>query len=339
MKKLILFTETDKNKLLNKQSDKSKFGNYIHLITETCNIYEQLKNLDVDYVLFGIPEDVGVFANYGKSGTSKAWEATIKILINTQNNNFNTSKRVAVLGYLDFINELETVSTLNHKKASDIKFARKMVADIDKYVTQIVYDIVKAGKKPIIIGGGQNNAYGNIKGTSLALNKAINIVNLSPHFGFMVVKGRHNANPFSYAHYEGFLDKYYIFGIHENDTSSTVFRTINRLKSIDYNTFEAIEIRKELKFKSEIKRALEHVSNSSFGIEINCNAIQNIASSEIMGSGFSINKARSFLHLFAKQKNATYLHISEAAPGKKNKAQIGLFIANLITDFIKSNGN
>ncbi len=74
MDKLILFTETGKSKLGNKESGDSKFGNHIQLITHTCNIYDQLKNLDVGYVLFGIPDDVGVFANNGTSGTYSAWE-------------------------------------------------------------------------------------------------------------------------------------------------------------------------------------------------------------------------------------------------------------------------
>ena len=35
----------------------------------------------------------------------------------------------------------------------------------------LVNQIVRAGKIPVIIGGGHNNAYGNIKGSALALGK------------------------------------------------------------------------------------------------------------------------------------------------------------------------
>jgi formiminoglutamase len=42
------------------------------------------------------------------------------------------------------------------------------VKKIDKDVSHIIFNIIKLGKIPIIIGGGHNNAYGNIKGSALA---------------------------------------------------------------------------------------------------------------------------------------------------------------------------
>jgi len=340
MDKLILFTEIDKNKLVNKESGDSKFGNHVQLITDTCNIYDQLLNLDVDYVLFGIPEDIGVFANHGVSGTSTAWEASIKILLNTQNNQFTNPQRLAILGYFDFNDEQILLSELSQKKDSDIKKARKMVGEIDKHVSQLMHDIIKAGKKPIIIGGGHNNAYGNIKGTSLALNTAINVINLDAHFDFRAEEGRHSGNAFSYTYAEGFLNKYFVFGIHENYMLQHVLETVNHLSArIAYNSFDDLMIRKNLKFKAECKRALEFVSGKPFGIEIDCDAIEGIPSSAMTPSGFSPNKAREFVNYFASHKNASYLHICEAAPSLAPKKQVkhtAKLISYLITDFMKA---
>src|SRR5690606_35168641 len=130
---------------------------------------------------------------------------------------------------------------------------RSFVEIIDKDVTNLVSSIVKAGKTPIIIGGGHNNAYGNIKGCSLAKNEKINVVNFDAHSDFRAEEGRHSGNGFSYAFAEGFLKNYFIFGLHENYTSDTLFKTIKKIKSIKYNTYEAIEVRNELGFKSEMK--------------------------------------------------------------------------------------
>ena len=82
--KLVLFNPSTLKKLLKKRPAESKFGEHIKMLTDISNIYEDIKSLDVDYVILGVPEDVGVFANYGKSGTSTAWDATIKILLNIQ---------------------------------------------------------------------------------------------------------------------------------------------------------------------------------------------------------------------------------------------------------------
>lgn len=336
MDKLVLFNKTSLNKLLNKRAGESKFGEHIKILTSISNIYEQLKNLDVTHIIIGLPEDVGVFANYGKSGTSRLWNATIKVLLNIQSNTFNNANSVLILGHLDFSDELQKVSKLSQTKKSDIKKARKIVEQIDNYVAHIIQLIISSGKKAIVIGGGHNNAYGNIKGASLALNKPINAVNFDAHSDLRAEEGRHSGNGFSYAYTEGFLKNYFIFGLHENYTSDAILKTLDESKTIKYNTFEDIEIRNKLDFNDEMNRALNHVSKKAFGVEIDCDAIENIPSSAMTPSGFSVNKTRQFVNFFGNHKNATYLHICEAAPKKKTANQIGKLITYLITDFIKN---
>ncbi|MDD7887628.1 formimidoylglutamase [Flavivirga sp. 57AJ16] len=336
MDKLVVFKNSLRNKLLNKRLGESKFGEYTKILTSISNIYEQLKNLDVVYVIIGLPEDIGVLANHGNTGTSKAWNATLKVLLNIQSNQYTQADKVLILGHLDFSLEMSEASGLDLSKEKDLLKAREIVSKIDAHVTSIINQIILAGKKPIIIGGGHNNAYGNIKGTSLALNKPINVINFDAHSDFRPEEGRHSGNGFSYAYAEGFLKNYFIFGLHENYTSGKLFKSLNKLKSIEYNTFESLEIRKELKFKNELNRALKHVSDAPFGIEIDCDAIENIPSSAITPSGFSVNKTRRFLNFFAKQNNACYLHICEAAPNKKTDVKVGKLISYLITDFIKA---
>ncbi|GGW62952.1 formiminoglutamase [Winogradskyella epiphytica] len=339
MQHLILFTEKEKRALLNKRKSESKFGEHIKLPTNLTNIYEDINNLDVDYVLFGIKEDIGVYGNLGNPGTSKAWDATLKVLLNIQENSLTNPKRVLILGHLDYSEKREELLKLDLSKKKERFQVRDFVENIDKDVSHIVATIVKAGKNPIIIGGGHNNAYGNIKGTSLGKNDKINVVNFDAHTDFRAEEGRHSGNGFTYAFAEGFLKNYFIFGLHENYTSDTIFKTIKKIKSIKFNTYEAIEVRKELDFKSEMKIALEHVSGKSFGIEIDCDAIRNIPSSAMTPSGFSAKKARQFVHYFGKHENAAYLHICEAAPTKKTATKVGKLITYMITDFMRANGN
>jgi len=169
MDKLVLLKRNQANKLLNKRKNEFKFGEHVHLLTNISNIYETIKNLDVKYVIFGISEDIGVFANLGNTGTKDAWKATIKVLLNTQSNVFNSANKVLILGHLNFKKELDSISKLKNHLSLDLKFARNLVEEIDKEVTELVHIIVKAGKIPIIIGGGHNNAYGNIKGSSIQI--------------------------------------------------------------------------------------------------------------------------------------------------------------------------
>jgi len=337
MSKLCLYNVTNVNNFFNKRRNDIKFGEHINVLSASDDIYAVIGTLDVQYVLIGLPEDVGVFSNYGKSGSYNTWHAVIKMLLNTQNNVFNDSKKVSILGYLDCSTELKKISKFDQKKEKDIKKAREIVSKIDKEVVNIVSSVIKAGKTPILIGGGHNNAYGNIKGTALALKKAINCINFDAHTDFRALEGRHSGNGFSYAYAEGFLDHYFVFGLHENYTPNYIIDRFESEKRLNYNTYEALMIRQDLNFNDEMQRALKHVNKKPFGVEIDCDAIVNTKSSAQTPSGFSVEKTRQFIHYFGSHKNAVYLHICEAIATNKNEAQIGKLIAYLITDFIRAN--
>jgi len=339
MDNLVLFNKNDLKNLLKNRQGESKFGKHIQLLSNFNTIYEDIANLDVRYVIFGIKEDIGVFANYGKIGASRSWDATLNSLLNIQSNQFTFPQKVLLLGHLDYSAYLEKLNKLDQNNKKNIMKARKKVAKIDLDVSELVYQIIKAGKIPIIIGGGHNNAYGNIKGASLALKKPINAINFDAHSDYRAEEGRHSGNGFSYAHSEGFLKQYFIFGLHENYTSEVIFKYLDKNKLIQYNTFESLEIRKILKFKTELERSMEFISKSPYGIEVDCDAIKNIPSSAMTPSGFSVNKARRFVNYFGEHENAKYLHICEAAPTAETETQVGKLITYLITDFIRANAN
>ena len=337
MDKLVLFKTHDLETLLKKRANESKFGEHIQLLTSSTNIYESLTTLDVTYVIIGIPEDIGVFANYGNQGTARAWNATLKVLLNIQSNAFTNANKVLILGHLDFSKEMDKINKYDASDKKHIEKARKLTDKIDKHVTDLIYQIVSSGKKPIVIGGGHNNAYGNLKGTSLALKKPINVVNFDAHSDFRRQEGRHSGNGFSYAYAEGFLRNYFIFGLHENYTSDHIFKTLDKFKALKYNTYEDVIIRKNKKFKDELERASKHIADKPFGIELDCDAIKYIPSSAMSPSGFSVKKARTFVSYFGKQSNATYLHICEAAPTPETETLVGKLITYLITDFMRAN--
>ncbi|WP_411895012.1 formimidoylglutamase [Winogradskyella sp. A2] len=339
MKNLVLLSKKDRDLLVNPRKGESKFGEHVKLLPNLSNIYEDIANLDVDYVIFGIRDDIGVQANYGEPGTRKAWEATLNSILNTQSNIYTNANRVAILGHLNYQKKQNELTQVDLNKRKSISKLRLEVENIDKDVNYLVSCIIRTGKTPIIIGGGHNNSYGNIKGTSLALNNKINVINLDAHTDFRPEEGRHSGNGFSYAFAEGFLKRYFIFGLHENYTSSKILKTIKKLKDVKFNTYESIEVRNELDFNDQLKYALEYISKDAFGIEIDCDAIENMPSSAMTPSGFSMKQTRQFVHYFGQHNNAKFLHICEASPTKKSKTKVGKAISYFITDFIRAHGS
>jgi formiminoglutamase len=340
MEKLIPFTINDLAKVTNHRSGEIKFGEKMLTIPKGVDPAIFLTTCEAKYVLFGIPEDIGVRANFGRPGAASAWECAIASIANIQHNRFCKGNQILVLGKLNVREEMKEVEHLNFHDIDDRSKLNQLVEKIDKEVSHIIFNIVKAGKTPIVIGGGHNNSYGNIKGTALAKGKPINAVNFDAHSDFRILEGRHSGNGFSYAYEEGFLKKYFIFGLHENYTSKNVLDILKKIDDrVRFNTYDSINIRKEKNFNTELLQSLEFIKNDFFGVEIDLDAIPNIASSAMTLSGFSIEELRQFVTFFGMNKNAAYLHICEGAPDlcyEKNNHLIGKLIGYLVTDFIKS---
>ncbi len=341
MENLIPFTSSDLAKITNHRSGEIKFGEKMFTIPKNIDANSFLQECEAKYVLFGIPEDIGVRANLGRPGTHSAWESSLKSIANIQHNRFCKGNRILILGHLDVAKEMKEAKIFDENTVENRLQLSKLVEKIDKEVTHIICTIVKAGKIPIIIGGGHNNAYGNIKGTALAKGKAINAINFDAHSDFRILEGRHSGNGFSYAYEEGFLKKYFIFGLHESYTSKSVLDLIKKTdQRVKYNTYDAIKITKEKSFEQELINGLNHVKTDFFGLEIDLDALPNVASSAMTLSGFSVEEVRHFIHYFGKSPNVAYLHICEGAPDlaeSKNSHLIGKLIAYLVTDFVKAN--
>lgn len=340
MNNFIRFSHIDLAKITNHRFGEIKFGEKMQTIPQNEDVFEHIEKSSAKFVLFGIPEDVGIKANFGRVGACTAWNEAIKSIANLQHNKFCKGSLILLLGTLNLkeLNEQASkIDTVNHESRKSLF---QIVEKIDREVSHIVYCILKSGKIPIIIGGGHNNAYGNIKGAALANGKPVNAINFDAHSDFRVLEGRHSGNGFSYAFDEGFLKKYFIFGLHESYTSKNVLVNLKNLEErIKYNTYDEIAIRKEKNFDQEINQALNFIKTDKFGLEIDLDALPNIASSAITPSGFSIEKVRNFIHFMGQNPNAIYLHICEGAPDLENKNEVSLvgkLIAYLVSDFIKS---
>lgn len=340
MENLIRFKQSDLAKITNFRNGEVKFGEKMLIVPKDENVAEFINTCEAKYVLIGIPEDVGVRANLGRGGAQTAWKSAIASIANIQHNKFCKGNSILVLGQVDTSQEMEAAADLDENVPEDRKKLFKIVEQIDKEVSHIIFNIVKAGKIPIIIGGGHNNAYGNIKGTALAKGKPINAINFDPHSDFRILEGRHSGNGFSYAYDEGFLKNYFIFGLHESYSSKSVIENLKTLKDrIRYNTYDEIKIRGQKTFTQELYQALDFIKQDTFGIEVDLDALPGIASSAMTLSGFSVEEVRQFIHYFGSHKNASYLHICEGAPSlgeDKNNHLIGKLIGYLVTDFIKA---
>ena len=334
MNPLKIYSSKNIHKYISKRDGETKFGESIGFIHEL----NDLKTSPAKFVLVGIPEDVGVLANHGVPGTKNAWLACLKSLLNIQANEFTNPQSLILLGEIDCSIELKAAGTLDKEDEHYFEELGKIVSQIDTKVTSVAEFIIKEGKTPIFIGGGHNNSYGIIKGCAQAFKKPVNVVNFDAHSDFRRLEHRHSGNGFSYAFAEGHLNKYYVFGLHKNYNSQNVIEDMNsKSKNVSYNFYECISIKKSKTFGQALKEAETFTDTSNrLGIEVDLDSIQDIPSSAITPSGFSVNEARRYVSFFSKKENIAYLHLCEAAPkqGTDEEKRVGKLLSYLIIDFI-----
>lgn len=327
-----IYSTRDVEKIINKREGESRFGEKVQFVSNL----EQLSSTQARYVLFGIPEDIGVRANSGKAGTAGAWSVCLSSLLNVQANKYTQAENVILLGEVDCNNAMSKASNLS---PGDPNYAAKLgdlVSYIDEIVSEVVYKIVSAGKIPIIIGGGHNNSYGNIKGTSTALKKPINIINVDAHTDFRNLEHRHSGNGFRYAREGNYLGKYRVFGIHQNYTPAYIFEEIDASSQDQYRLFEHLILKSSQEIREAFQEELEFISQEEFGLELDCDAIRDFPSSAQTPSGFSFNMVRNFVVTASEEEKIQYFHICEAAPSASTRTKVGKALSYLITDFINT---
>ena len=328
MDSLKIYSQSDIDKLIIYRDGETKIGEKVEVYLDGEEDFFPNVAISIDilakskakFVLLGIPEDIGVRANAGIAGASTTWMSALMAFLNIQSNRFLSGEDVLVLGHFE-IEEPKDLSIIG---------LRNKVAEIDHLVYPIIEKIVSAGKIPIVIGGGHNNAYPIIKGTSLAKNQAIDVLNIDAHADLRKQEGRHSGNGFTYALAEDYLANYYMYGLHQNYNNEA---TVNEIETnFKPNAVFFDDILKGTDDQDFIAKI-----DSVAGLEIDLDCIQNVLSSAETPSGFTVNEIRKLI--LTTRTHFSYMHISEGATrlldGRVSKLTSKL-IAYLISDFVKA---
>jgi formiminoglutamase len=316
MDNLKIYSQSDIDHLIISRDGETKLGERMAILSS----WDELEGADAKFVLLGIPEDIGVRANAGIAGAASTWRPSLTAFLNIQSNRFLNGAEVLVLGHFE----------INEPEDSSIKGLRNKVAEIDELIYPIIEKIVAAGKIPIVIGGGHNNAYPMIKGLSLANKKPIDVLNVDAHADLRDLEGRHSGNGFSYALRENYLNSYLMYGLHQNYNNEAILTQIDadpRLKAIFFD-----DILTGIDFNSLVNEI-----GPNAGLEIDLDCIQNVLSSAETPSGFAVNDVRKLI--LTNAKKFSYLHLSEGATrmldGRVSKLTSKL-VAYLVSDFVKA---
>lgn len=308
------FTDDDIKSIVSIREGETKLGQVI-----SNNIYCD----DTLFVLIGISENIGPQSNFGLPGSENAFQAFLKRFLNMQSNRHLSGDKIAIAGE---IIQLTPFSTIEN--------GRKIIEELDEFVYHTALPIFQAGKIPIIIGGGHNNAFPLIKAASIAHQESLSVINLDPHADCRPLEGRHSGNPFSYSFAQNYLTKYSVLGLHKSYNSDYLLQYLDT-HQFNYTFYEDYlsgtqNLTVDIKTTCESYEKYNHV-----GIELDMDAIQFMPSSAFTPSGISVEQARIYITMTAKISNIRYLHLPEAAPITETDQKIvGKTLAYLVWDFL-----
>lgn len=346
MKHFKFYNKQDVLSLTRVRRFETKLGEMLQVIRDQDDLEAALKDSISQYVLIGIPEDIGVRANGGVGGSDTAWLPFLQSFLNIQSNDFLLGDEILLLGHFDFGDILYLIDKNAQNEEEKLEAYRHAVNSIDEEVETLIKMVTASGRIPIVVGGGHNNAYPLIKGSAKGLHKAgriplaqINCINLDAHTDYRPMEGRHSGNAFRYAEEDGYLAKYCVIGIHENYIPQNVWVDIVNNPFIDCITYEDIFVHQKRNFIQSIAHATSYTEDNYSGLEMDMDSIQNTLSSAVTPVGITPQHARQYVTFAAMNSKPAYLHICEGASrlinGRADEST-GKLISYLVSDFVKA---
>ena len=85
---LIVYSEKEILARTKTRQQEIKIGENVKTVFNAAKWEEELQTMQATFVVLGLPEDIGVRANYGRGGAYAAWKPALDFLLNMQSNQF-----------------------------------------------------------------------------------------------------------------------------------------------------------------------------------------------------------------------------------------------------------
>lgn len=342
---LTLFTPARLKQLCASRQGEQRLGQAVALPQVNLSLTQQLaqaKTAGCQFVLLGIPEDIGPRANLGLAGATGGWQAFLSRFLSLQSNHFISAGQLLLLGEIDCSALQQQADKLDSQQPEQLALLRELVSQLDQYVSDVAQAIFAAGLYPIVIGGGHNNSYPLLKALASQSGQPANSANLDPHSDFRPLEGRHSGNGFSYAWQDGYLQHYFVLGLHELKNSAATLQQLQKAGA-DYCSYQRIFVRQELSYQQALDLCIDAVVQGSgdIGIELDTDSISMMPVSAFTNCGISVQAAEQFVYQLARLPRSRYLHLAEAAPSQHaagliaGNSEAGQILAALVYAFIQ----
>ena len=308
-----------------------KLGERFQFLEGPSLDFVRKRNKKLRFALIGIPESIGIRANQGAGGSEHAWQEFLFQFANLQSNRFLEGSEILCLGQVETMDLQQRASELNSKDAQFYTKLRSLCLELDERVAPVIEQVVRAGLVPIVIGGGHNNAFPILKGVFNAMNLAqgMGCVNLDAHADFRPLEGRHSGNGFSYAYYQGYLQKYCVMGLAAQTNSEAMLKNMDLEPGVEYHFYRPgcdpdVQVLKSWTLP--------------FGLEIDLDVMASFPSSGFSIAGYSLDQTTNFIKGINQQLKPAYLHLTKGQieNSTSDVSAVGNVLSVLVLEFIKT---
>jgi formiminoglutamase len=300
------------------------YSNHLQARDGEIRVGQHLQNQNLGsakFVLIGVNENVGPQANLGRTGSENAFNAFLKVFLNSQYFKGSSIENLAFLGVIE-----------QRSKAVNPSDASALVEELDTLLLTILKDYIKQGQIPIVVGGGHNNALPLMRWAA-SFGK-LSVVNIDAHADLRPTEKRHSGNSFSFALQENLLMNYGVFGLHEAFNNEWIRLQLER-PEIRYRFYEDY-LEGPHQLTDDVLGFIQH-QHHAVGIEIDMDAIAMMPSSALSPSGWSLDQIRTLLIKMQQiHPQIAYLHLTEAAPNSnQEEIVVGKALSYLVRDFLR----
>jgi len=117
MKHFKVYSKEDVLSLTKIRRFETKVGERLEILKDVTDIADSIKSSTAKYVLFGVPEDLGVKGNLGIGGADTLWIPFLQSFLNVQSNDFFDGNQILLAGHFDF-GDIQSTAGLGRKTGS-----------------------------------------------------------------------------------------------------------------------------------------------------------------------------------------------------------------------------
>lgn len=313
-----------------------KLGETIHTLPADAGLLEGLRSVsEAGFAILLVPSDLGVRANFGRPGAASLPQAALRRLLAMQDTPGLPGERFVIVGEVAVHEWMQQAVGLDANRPGDLARLHALVGEVDARVTWVVQSIARAGRIPIVLGGGHENAFGVLAGLHAALGVAPGCANLDAHADLRSDEGRHSGNPFSRALAGGHLARYGVLGLHEPFLNTHMAERLHREDRLLGLSLESL-LRGEHTLDDACARLIEHVGTGPASLEVDLDAVAGVPASAATPSGLDAQQMRSCVHRLATGLDMRALHVCEGIPGDGDAGGAGKLAALVVCDFVKA---